>query len=457
MMIDCGTWSGSKEDLTPFIEDLKKHVDNKVDLLVVTHEHKDHVHGFDVCEELLSNGFTIEKTWMAWTENDSVKKVKNWQKKYGDKKKVLALAADKLKDAANDPAFVQQMAGEYNGMAIAEAKKNFADVVSNFNALHVDKDAAGQYIGGLAGMKVAKEISKEKIEYLSPGDVIENLPNLEGIRFYVLGPPLSWDDVRVQEGGKGESYDHNKELAKDDAFAAVFLSSDGKIEDGVLPFDKHYESGNANTLPATLYTAKENDWRKIETDWLDSAGALALRINSITNNLSLALAIEFKDSGRIMLFPGDAEYGSWASWHNIKWNVPSRNKGVPLTEDILNRTVFYKVSHHLSHHGTAERLGMQMMTNPELVAMATLDYSIISNQWKSTMPNRALLKALVEQCKGRLMVMNPDGLFFDTGNTISLADKIKSERKKMSAGERDDFNKSSEEKKLYLQFTVSAK
>ncbi len=107
----------------------------------------------------------------------------------------------------------------------------------------------------------------------------------------------------------------------------------------------------------------------------------------MTNNLSLALAIGFEDSGRVMLFPGDAEYGSWASWHKINWTEPSRTPGTHLTEDLLNRTVFYKVAHHLSHNGTAQRLGLEMMRAPDLAAMATLDYSVISNGWTTTMPN----------------------------------------------------------------------
>ena len=68
MMIDCGAWSGDKERLTPYIEHMKKYVDNHIHLLVVTHEHKDHVHLFDICKDLLTSNFKVDKVWMGWTE-----------------------------------------------------------------------------------------------------------------------------------------------------------------------------------------------------------------------------------------------------------------------------------------------------------------------------------------------------------------------------------------------------
>jgi hypothetical protein len=459
MMIDCGTWMGSKERLTPYVNDLKEYVDNHVDLLVITHEHKDHVHLFDVCRDLFTEIFTVDKTWMAWTENDSLKKVKKWQKDFGEKKKALAIASDRLQSSLKDPAIQTRIKGEYNGISMLGAMQSYADIVSNFSALQMDKNTAtGQYKGGLEGMTVVKEIiSKGNIEYYSPGDIIENLTKLVGIKFYVLGPPLTWEEVKVETGGKGESYEHNKVLTEGNAFTEAILAMTGQTSENVLPFDRHFESGNMQEPPFRSYTHPDNEWRTIDNDWLNSAGSLALRINSITNNLSLALAIEFEESGRVMLFPGDAEYGSWASWHNINWSVPSRNDDVHLTEDLLNRTIFYKVAHHLSHNGTAERLGLDMMIDKDLSAMATLDYDVISSGWKSTMPNRRILKDLVAKTKGRLMVMNLDQLFYDSGDSVTLTNKIKQERKKMNDKEKKEFTNAYVEDELYLQFTVKGK
>jgi len=454
MMIDCGTWSGTKDYLTQFIKVLKEDMQDHINLLVVTHEHKDHVAVFKTCEDLLTSNFTVDKVWMSWTENDKDKKVKQWQKDFGQKRKALAMAADKLQLALKDPVFQQQMNMEYRGKDMLEARQSFADAISNFNTLH-NEDVAGTYVGGLPGMNVVKKtIGKDNIDYYSPGDIITNLPGLEGITLYVLGPPLTAEEVKKETGGKGESYDHNKELAESDAFATAVLATEGTTGLSLLPFEDIYTTTDPNASSTLAYMEPNESWRKIDNEWLFSAGSLALRMNSITNNLSLALAIEFNASGRVMLFPGDAEYGSWLSWHSIPWTVPCRNGKAHFTEDLLSRTVFYKVAHHLSHHGTAERLGMEMMTHPDLAAMATLDYDVISSGWKNTMPNRALLKALVAQTKGRLMVMNPKDLFYDTGNTTLLSDRIQQERKKMTATDAKDFANAYKDEPLFHEYTV---
>jgi|ERR1051325_557104 hypothetical protein len=458
MLIDCGTWSGSTAHLTPYIQNLKAYVDSHVDLLVVTHEHKDHVHVFDACENLFTQGFTVDKVWMGWTEKDSAAKVKQWQKDYGQQKMALFHAAKELKEAVNHPGYAAQLQHEANGFGILKSRQNFAATLEALTDLHVNTDsgAFGAYAGLLAGMEVVKKkLGPGKIAYFKPGDIIANVPQLPGIKFFVLGPPLSWEDVKKEAGGKGESYDHNKNLALSVAFAAAVLDrADGGTD--AAPFDSSYDVAPAATpVPVQqAYNAPGDEWRKIEHDWLLSAGSMALRINSMTNNLSLALAIEFEDSGRVMLFPGDAEYGSWASWHKISWTEPSRTPGKHLTEDLLNRTVFYKVAHHLSHNGTAQRLGLEMMKDPDLAAMATLDYSVISDGWTTTMPNRAILAELLTRTKGRLMVMNEKDLFFDRENQIPLAGRIKSARSQMSTKIKKDFARDYVEDQLFLQYTV---
>lgn len=454
MMIDCGTWSGSREKLEEYISDLKNYVDNHVHVLVVTHEHKDHVHGFDACKDMLTAGFKVDRIWMGWTEDDKSTKVKKWQKEFGNKKKALAVASTRLKQALDKPEQQNEWRTEFNGMKSLASRQRFAGALHELSELHSNIDG-GDYVGGLAGMMVVKDlIADQNIEYYNPGDIIEGAPEMEGVRFYVLGPPKKWDkEINVQEGGKGESYDHNKELAENDAFAAaalVLTTHDAQL----MPFHHSFLPANANNSASGAYNADDANWRKIDTEWLNSAGSMALRINSITNNLSLAFAIEFENSGKVMLFPGDAEYGSWASWHNIPWDVPCRNGKPHFTEDLLSRTVFYKVAHHLSHHGTAERLGMNMMTDPGLVAMATLDYETISKNWKNTMPNKALLKDLIIKTKGRLLVMNDAGLTTDLRGQTPLKDKLKEARKKMTKKEQQDFKHATINKPLYVEYTL---
>jgi hypothetical protein len=457
MMIDCGVWSGSKEHLRPFMLDLKAYVNNKVDLLVITHEHLDHVSVFEACQDLFTTGFEVGTIWMGWSEDDSLSRIKKWKTEHGDKKKALAMAADRIEKAVNDPEFQNSLMEGAYGMQILDSKQNFSSSLKNFADLHLQMAANGTYVGMLEGMRIVKkEIANDNIEYLYPGEIRENIPGLEGLKFYVLGPPEKWSDVETEGGEEGETYTHNTILKGTDAFAASVLSAGTTVElENIVPFDEDYETKDSNTRNS--YYDENEDWRKIDDDWLFSSGSLALRINSLTNNLSLALAIEFEDSKRVMLFPGDAEYGSWSSWHKIDWKgVKPEKEGIHFTHDLLRRTVFYKIAHHMSHNGTAQKLGLNMMEDKDLVAMATLNYDAIAKAWRNTMPNREMLQELLVKTKGRVMISKDSDLFYDFHEKEPLPEKIKEAQKKMSAKESKEYFESykREPNNLYVDFTI---
>jgi beta-lactamase superfamily II metal-dependent hydrolase len=454
LMIDCGCWQGDRDHVEPFMTELKRDVEDKVDALVVTHEHKDHVYGFEKCQDLFAKGqFEAKQIWMAWTEEDGNTSVEKWKTVYGQKRMALAHAAEKLRAAVGTPDFTDQLGAHREPEKLLRGRRNFIRVLAGFSELHSRGFSAAkqkQYVDGLAGMDVVKnDIEADTFSYFKPGDVIENEPGLEGVRILVLGPPLDYDDVKKESGAQGEAYEHNDKLQDVDAFALAFKAQDEAGIRQAQPFDDFYQSTEPTDRQA--YDKAQDKWRRIDYDWLLSAGALALRMNSRTNNLSLVLAIEFIDSGKVLLFPGDAEYSSWKSWQSIDW---SRRFPGLTTEKLLNRVVFYKVSHHLSHNGTARTVGLHQMTSPDLTAMATLDYSNIASGWKSTMPNGGVLKDLLERTMGRTLVMNTANLLFDRETEELLKDKIEEYRVQMSAEERADFEASVEETQHYISYTL---
>ena len=436
MLIDCGYWTRKRDEVSPFLDMLKQDVEDHVDVLVVTHEHTDHVSGFEAGKDKFTNGFTVENIWMSWIEKDGEPEVESWKKQYGDKKRALALAASRLtQDVSSEPFKRQFLDSRFADENLA-FRQQFADVLSDFAALHV---SGGEYVGGLAGMALVKNtIAKNNLCYFKPGQVLENIKGLDGVRIFVLGPPELWQSVEQETGEPGEAYEHNRDLQESDLFVHA-LEASGEIGEvqprpTLYPFERHYMTDNETHKKS--YTEEKNAWRRIDYDWLFASGAFALRINSLTNNLSLVLAFEFIESGKVLLFPGDAEIGSWKSWHKIDW----KSKGFDTTtEKLLNRVVFYKVAHHLSHNGTARSIGLDMMTHPDLVAMATLNYDFISSGWKSTMPNRMIIRDLLEKTRGRTLIMNEDGLFYDFEGQVPLSDKIKEARTKMRDAERQRF------------------
>src|SRR5262249_1930541 len=147
-------------------------------------------------------------------------------------------------------------------------------------------------------------------------------------------------------------------------------------------------------------------WRRIEAAWLAGAAELALQLDSHTNNTSLALAFELPD-GRVLLFPADAQVGNWESWHadadgkKRVWQVGDRAGSA---ESLLNRTVLYKVGHHGSHNATLRDKGLEMMTDPNLVAMVPVDVYIAHEKkhWLR-MPFDPLMQRLAELTRGRVL------------------------------------------------------
>ncbi len=171
-------------------------------------------------------------------------------------------------------------------------------VLDQFRDLHLSlKD--GEYVGMLEGTRVVKEeIANDNIRYFEPGDVIEDVPGAEGLKFYVL--VRLWQEIKVEGSGVAdETYAHNKELAKNDALAAALSSIDNANRD-VYPFDTVYTVDQHELKDR--YEQVDAEWRRIDYDWLYSAGNLALRVNSITNNLSLAIAIELNPSKKSCFF-----------------------------------------------------------------------------------------------------------------------------------------------------------
>jgi hypothetical protein len=137
-------------------------------------------------------------------------------------------------------------------------------------------------------------------------------------------------------------------------------------------------------------------------------GEFALKMDSYTNNTSLVLAIELVESEKVLLFVGDAQSGNWQSWHDYKWEVKNKDgaKQKINAENLLKRTVLYKVGHHGSHNATLKAHGLEMMTNiDELVAMipTNSELALSKKPHKWEMPFDVLLQDLQKKTNGRVI------------------------------------------------------
>ena len=435
ILIDCGTLGAKTTgvEIGDVVDDILATTGSHIDLVIATHEHKDHVSAFNSQAKKFVDPTTgkhkvdVDNVWMAWTENpkdDLAKDIKKYKNDLGQALMAAITAIPQKSALASD----------------VRALLDFSDVDSPDQAA----------MAGLAADKFAPTIDKAmhfvrkqlgpEAEYRLPGEVHE-LDWLPGFRVYVLGPPRDETKLKVLgDHGSSELYGLAAAFsarAPRDAAAAASASDLQRQADqeSEMPFDRRYRAmhGDAEAFSADgrkwypSYVEDRHDWRRIDGEWNNVAADLALQLDSVTNNTSLALAFERIADGKVLLFPADAQQGNWVSWHDdtMKWTVKDK-AGVKHTftaEDLLNRTVFYKVGHHGSHNATAKGKGLEMMTREsELTAFIPVDRKVALNKGSSgwNMPARALYKRLLEKCQGRV-ARSDIGLADDAANAKDQA------------------------------------
>ena len=272
----------------------------RIDVVVATHRHKDHVSGFG---QAAWDNVEVGEVWMPWTEDptdDEARRIRDVQSSLA-----LGLDAALTTRAAALGAAAQKELGRYQ------------DVVAN--ALMLSNDRAMKTLhSGFSGnprRRFLPTTSKKK-RTLETGV-------LPGVKVHVLGPSRSRDVIRDMDPPKGES----------------FLRMRGALEaqTGLPPapfaaeFRKNEYTGGG-TFPA-------NDFEEIQSAGSLSDLAVAVALDKAVNGTSLMLMLEV--SGTFLLFPGDAQWGTWnAAMEDSKWKA------------MLRRVAFYKIGHHGSHNAT---------------------------------------------------------------------------------------------------------
>lgn len=413
MLIDCGTLGATttEVELPDVVQNISDETGKHLNILVGTHEHRDHVSGFggDLFDDI-----DVDHSWVAWTEDPSDPLAPQIAKYKHDLIEGVRLAANALQKAPpKDP-------GE------SKAADNTLSGMRELLGFYGDLPPADQVLGA----KLAKTVNEamtaitnkgKERHFLSPGEVVEE-KWLPGIRFYVLGPPKNESALRnMGEHGSPELYSISSQLSRDLAVWSAFSASGRSFPahrkamsageqqqfEAQLPFDPQYRweatDGKACEALYPEYFKKGEEWRRIDSDWLVGGSELALQLDSYTNNTSLALAIELIEDGRILLFAADAQVGNWLSWHEYTWKV--KEGGTTRNVDAANllaRTVFYKVGHHSSHNATITAKGLELMDRDDLVAMIPVDSKVaLKKKW--LMPADALYKRLIEKTQGRVL------------------------------------------------------
>lgn len=414
LLIDCGVLSKANEYKAKMIEvaeNIKEVTADKIDVLVATHEHWDHLSGFLQAKSVFDS-MNFGEIWMAWTENPNDSFAKKLKASHKSKLTAITVAYEKLKKHPTDNFNLKQKKGH---------TKYHTAFNSFFNFFGIDSTDPVLNIGGTGdAFDTLRKRNKSNKVFLEPSsnEVIE-LKELPGVRIYVLGPPKDAKALKKMNPSKKESevYELNYNLSLGESFNSS-LEPDTDLN---KPFhNKKCISVAEATTHYTYYFDTQNNWRKIDDDWLYSAGNLAIALDSSVNNTSLALAFEFIDSGKVLLFPADAQIENWLSWSNYEWTVKNNGRKETITiDDLFSRTVFYKVGHHASHNATMKDQGLEKMNSNDLIAMIPVNQKMAkAKSWK--MPFRPLLEALNEKTKDKVIIQDED-----YPDTIKKTNKIK--------------------------------
>ncbi len=423
ILIDCGLLTGSVDAtvrMQQIADDIVKLTSagpgwsGLIDLLVVTHEHWDHISGFSQAQQTLLNPtqMRIANLWMAWTEKDDDTQAARLRARFDRTATELAALAAKIEESPELAA-----SGQHQTLI----------ALQGFQGRLRAPGKGPKSLQGREIMKRLKEVA-QNVQFLEPGTVLTTPAGSEGgpvLRTFVLGPPRDETLLFKDKPSAGPAQETYLQIAGFADLALAALEGDRPVAYADVPFAASYSGIRAPDLEEKRATgadlSPDEKWivdqyypsvtmnpreasrvtrRQIFGDWLTAAGPMALKLDSDTNNTSLVLAFELPD-GSVMLFPGDAQVGNWLSWHSHSYR--DETGAVHTAEQILNRVRFYKVGHHGSHNATLREKGLAMMTRSDLVAAIPTDEAFGRKQggnWQ--MPNPRVFTALEQRTDGRI-------------------------------------------------------
>jgi hypothetical protein len=391
LLIDSGVLKGTEDPepkMRAVAENVRDETEGQLDILVVTHEHWDHLSGFLQAQSVWDE-LDVGEVWLAWTEDPQDELATELRRRKRSRLNGIVAAAKLTGEGdshvANRTAEQLDALLSFEGDLAAGASKTTAKALEWVK----DRDAT--------------------IRYLRPGQQLFDFRGLRGIRVYVLGPPH--DSRLIKRSDPSKAHSEVYELAGGSGSHQGFLAASEALAEGKpparQPFDPFFRVEEAEAAKDDFfkhrYYAKDDEWRRIDHDWLGYAGALALALDSDTNNTSLVLAFELASGGDVLLFPGDAQVGNWLSWELLEWKVEEGTETRSVTSaDLLGRTVLYKVGHHASHNATLREKGLELMSSGQLAAMIPVN-RVMAEKMEWLMPFPPLLKRLIEKTNGRVI------------------------------------------------------
>jgi beta-lactamase superfamily II metal-dependent hydrolase len=339
MLIDCGT-SASADILKAVVDDVRADLPleggkRRLDLLVATHPHADHIKGFD---PTWFEDVTIGRIWLTvFLEPD-----------HPEAKKMRA-----FQNLANDAAHGLL---ERSGLALAPGVRSLlARSIWNPGALKALREDLAKASGidahyplyvtrDLADRQSPEKRDRYKLDFQQGTTCFRGFQE-PGTCLRVLAPEWDIDKYYLGQGSFDDNPLADQCLFQTEAYKASSQTLDqaggAAIQAEGAPAAKTVQPGNISA----------QDFRQLRSRLLYSGLAFSQKDDRLKNNTSVVLLLEWR--GRRLLFAGDAEWqgaGVEEDRRNGTWDVMLN---IPEVKQVLLQPLdLLKVAHHGSHNGT---------------------------------------------------------------------------------------------------------
>jgi beta-lactamase superfamily II metal-dependent hydrolase len=344
ILIDCGTF-GNKggprlaDVVRAIIDDVTEDGGRKrIDVVIATHRHRDHVSGFN---NPLWREVEVKEVWMPWTEHPTDPAARDIR----EAQSRLALQARQQLTALQ-----AQEPGAGLWQALGEVAENALSNAAAMNTLH-------------HGFRRPPRPRRRFLPTRSRARTLET-DALPGVLVHVLGPARDKDIIRDVNPPEGASY-------------LSLSEGEGPAAPGPEPFAAACSIGEKEFSRRYKSLALTWDVRdRMKQLGKDLAQALTVSLDAAVNGTSLMLLFQI---GRAhLLFPGDAQWGTWQAV-----------LGDPAWRELLRKTTFYKVGHHGSHNATPPEFVAELLPKGCIAMVPVRPVP----QWEA-IPKKELLAAL---------------------------------------------------------------
>ena len=413
-LIDFGTTQNtrmySKLELTEIADNIANVTGNKLNMLVATHRHKDHISGFAGKSGATIAGLAPDIVVQPWTEHpDIATDAIEATSTSGEHSLVRTLGS--MQSFALD---VQHQWMELLGMK-SEMKKDPNDLSTEVLADKIQETLRSptrrlgrqMQLGlsehnltelmavGLTNISNRKAIetllemgenAEKAAHYTHAGRSVDVRGVLPGVKVHVLGPPTVEQSpgVKRQRSTDRDEYWHLREH-----FWLAHERSRQLSEQG----DLFPDAPHARGVPLAARWAVPKAQRTRCSQLLSIVRAL----DSTLNNTSLILLFEIGD--KKLLFPGDAQIENWA------WVLQQAEKNTVYgrkVRDLLTGVDLYKVGHHGSLNATPktlwnmfEKRSADPSAPDRMRSVVSTRNSVHGRTWRNTeVPRRTLIAAL---------------------------------------------------------------